>query len=1146
MKYLKLFEKDEDAIYNRTSDTLYDAPGVAYIKDVDKVIYAPFELNQKYYIDENYNAVLYRDAYIDIVNNSETINVTDISSPIVKTIDFTFENITTNNIEIVLSGTSNVTSSEIILDGNSGSFDITYTPVNYGTESVQVYLKSYNIENPEELVSSNIVSFNYVVEEELDYLTFNILEDGDITVTNKTNGEGIRLDLQYKLNDNDWENIQLETTEDDNYAQTLNLNQGDVIKFRGDNILTDGDYYDDNSEYLNRNNIYFSGSAKFNVGGKISSLLSKDCNSNNVKRKSFEYLFGECHNIVDASELILTSEVREKTYSGMMAGCFDLVYGPKVLPANNLYNGCYAGMFFGCTSLAEAPELPATTLAEYCYHYMFSGCTSLAEAPELPATTLADDCYAGMFFGCTSLAEAPELPATTLANSCYYGMFSGCTSLETPPELPATTLADGCYRGMFIGCTSLTQAPELPATTLTNTCYSSMFSGCTNLTTAPVLQSTELADDCYRSMFSGCTSLETAPDLPATSLANYCYSYMFYGCTSLTEAPELPAEILVPDCYERMFSDCTSLNYIKVEFTEWNDNSTYKWVYNVDTEGIFECPEGLTIQRGTSYIPSGWIVSDNVSISILDKETLETPITVEANTTQSFTINVDLQQLTLEKCSVTSSNSKFTIGTKKNNSIVVNFKSTTSGTFTSTITVSDNTYNTGKSDSVVLTVNVLGPEKSYYLRYSYSSNDDYNSWTNQIEGTELSNGDISFGPVPCIQHGNYVALTTKANDTSLSGNINISSFTSSHDGSLYNLTLQEKNGKYEYRVETKNAGDYTIIFNLTNKTIYVEVYSSDEPVNPDEPTDPDEPVDPDEPTDPTEDTQLKVASYNIRYYNGAGDSGNTDFRAWPSRKVKVFEMIRKHDMDVCGLQEVTQLMSQDIINELTEYTYVGYGRDNGLENSESTSTGEQTGLIYKKDKFNELGRGRFFLSNTPNSVSRVPNSMFNRLATWVKLQDKETLKEFIFASTHFDHPTDSSVADSVREQQAQYAVSNILSIAGNLPIFFVGDFNSESNTTAYSVLTSTFNDSYNFLTVPEGGYVCNLDQINSGKCPGCSEIGNTYTGLYSSSDIDPKRIDFVLYLPNKSSISSYLVDTDNLGLEYYPSDHLPVVCDMVI
>jgi hypothetical protein len=393
MKYLKLFEKDEDAIYDRTSDTLYDAPGVAYIKDVDKVIYAPFDLNQKYYIDENYNAVLYREAYIDIVNNSETINIVDISSPIVKTINFTFENITSDNIEIVLSGTAMATASEIILDGNSGSFDITYTPVNNGTEVVKIYLRSYNSKNSEELISSNIVTFTYVAEEELEYLTFNILEDGDITITNKTNGEGIRLDLQYKLNDNDWENIQLETITDDYndttyYVQTLNLNQGDTIKFRGDNILTDGGYYDDNDEYLNRNNIYFSGSAKFNVSGKIESLLSKDCNSNNIKRRSFEYLFEGCH-VIDTSELILTSEVREDTYSGMMAGCFDLVYGPQVLPAKNLYTECYRGMFENCTSLIQAPEIKAELLANSCCYCMFSGCTSLTQAPELPATTLA-------------------------------------------------------------------------------------------------------------------------------------------------------------------------------------------------------------------------------------------------------------------------------------------------------------------------------------------------------------------------------------------------------------------------------------------------------------------------------------------------------------------------------------------------------------------------------------------------------------------------------------------------------------------------------------------------------------------------------------------------------------------------------------
>ena len=548
---------------------------------------------------------------------------------------------------------------------------------------------------------------------------------------------------------------------------------------------------------------------------------------------------------------------------------------------------------------------------------------------------------------------------------------------------------------------------------------------------------------------------------------------------------------------------------------------------------MFECPENLPLSRGSSYIPVGWSIKGRSSVSITNKSDFENIINTNINENVSFNLNVSTVETSLTNCNIISSNNNFTVGDITANSINISFISETPGLFETTITIEDK-FDSTISDSVVLTVNVNSSTKSYYLRYGTLNNDNYNTWTNEITGTELDNGNIVFEPLNFSINNNFVALTTKPNDTSLSTNVNISDFTNIKGETILDMSLQNWGGKSEYRISVASDGDYSVTVNLSNKTISATVYSPDEPVNPDEPA------------DPAEDTDIKVATYNIRYYNGSDDTGNTGFRAWPNRKDKVFEMIRKHDMDVCGLQEVTQSMSPDIISSLTEYTYVGYGRDSGLENSESSSTGEQTGLIYKKDKYNELARGRFFLSSTPDSVSRVPNSMFNRLATWVKLQDKETLKEFIFASTHFDHPTDSAVADSVREQQAQYAVSNILSIAGNLPIFFVGDFNAESNTSAYNVLTSTFNDSYNFLPVPEGGYVCNVDQINSGKCPGCSEIGNTYTGLYSSSDIDPKRIDYVFYLSDKSSILSYLADTDNLGLEYYPSDHLPVVCDMVI
>jgi hypothetical protein len=67
-----------------------------------------------------------------------------------------------------------------------------------------------------------------------------------------------------------------------------------------------------------------------------------------------------------------------------------------------------------------------------------------------------------------------------------------------------------------------------------------------------------------------------------------------------------------------MFSGCKKLNYIKVEFTDWNsdDHSTSFWVNSIADVGTFVCPSALVYNDegtydpsfGTSYIPKGWTV----------------------------------------------------------------------------------------------------------------------------------------------------------------------------------------------------------------------------------------------------------------------------------------------------------------------------------------------------------------------------------------------------------------------------------------------------------------------------------------------------------------------------------------------------------
>ena len=68
-----------------------------------------------------------------------------------------------------------------------------------------------------------------------------------------------------------------------------------------------------------------------------------------------------------------------------------------------------------------------------------------------------------------------------------------------------------------------------------------------------------------------------------------------------------------------MFRECKNLKSIKVAFADWKEwtAATEDWVYGVNSEGTFECPESLEIKYGDSNIPASWSVvnSDNAIAS---------------------------------------------------------------------------------------------------------------------------------------------------------------------------------------------------------------------------------------------------------------------------------------------------------------------------------------------------------------------------------------------------------------------------------------------------------------------------------------------------------------------------------------------------
>lgn len=138
---------------------------------------------------------------------------------------------------------------------------------------------------------------------------------------------------------------------------------------------------------------------------------------------------------------------------------------------------------------------------------------------------------------------------------------------------------------------------------------------------------------------------------------------------------------------------------------------------------------------------------------------------------------------------------------------------------------------------------------------------------------------------------------------------------------------------------------------------------------------------------------VNVMSFNIRYDNPEDSLDN-----WRYRKDRVANAIHFYDVDILGTQEVLHNQLEDLKLRLPEYGVVGVGREDGKEK------GEYSALWYKKDRFNVLDSGYFWLSETPEVAgSKGWDGACERIASWVKLQDKVSDKEYFALNTHLDH-----------------------------------------------------------------------------------------------------------------------------------------------
>ena len=193
-------------------------------------------------------------------------------------------------------------------------------------------------------------------------------------------------------------------------------------------------------------------------------------------------------------------------------------------------------------------------------------------------------------------------------------------------------------------------------------------------------------------------------------------------------------------------------------------------------------------------------------------------------------------------------------------------------------------------------------------------------------------------------------------------------------------------------------------------------------------------------------SEIKVMSYNIRLSSGtmAADS----IYHWEHRKQASLNLMHEEKPTVFGLQEACPDQMDYMTKNLPEYGHIGVGRDDGKRK------GEFMAIFYKKDEIELLDGGTFWLSETPDEVSKGWDAACFRTCTWTKLKVKATGKKFVYLNTHLDHK--GKVA---REESIKLIVKRAEELAGeSLPVFITADFNSPTSNAIFKPMQEAMLD----------------------------------------------------------------------------------------
>ena len=231
-------------------------------------------------------------------------------------------------------------------------------------------------------------------------------------------------------------------------------------------------------------------------------------------------------------------------------------------------------------------------------------------------------------------------------------------------------------------------------------------------------------------------------------------------------------------------------------------------------------------------------------------------------------------------------------------------------------------------------------------------------------------------------------------------------------------------------------------------------------------------------------------------------------KSWFYRAPLLIQTLKSAAPDIIGFQEVTPVHKQYLDKALRGFGSVLLYRDDSLIH-------ESCPIYYSESKFDLIDKGGFWLSETPDVMSKGWGAAFNRVCSYVILAQKTDGKQLVVFNTHLDNVSEEARINGIK------LVLQTIEQFGGMPSIIMGDFNTGENTETYRAAVSLFNDA-KYQTED-------------------TDSGATYQGYGQS--LNDENLDYFMLSKTGIETLSYKVLRDTYD-GVYPSDHFPIRLDM--